>query len=121
MPISTESDTWKEADVGISDKTGILEFLESNPDKAFTTPELCDAIEDTRWGEVIEELQKPGQTDKLVEIHESDEWDRMMMLQREYNIHLDDLMASGDVECRVIPSGEDDNPSEEDASYYTIA
>lgn len=115
MPVSVESQEWRNAEKENSTRESILNFLSNHPDQAFTIDELTDEIlgmnlelkipeEELGLGELIGE--------GIVESRDKAHAEAFM------TSHVSALVYSGDVEVREIKMEVDD--SEVSIPHYTI-
>lgn len=124
MPFSVDSDTWQNGDEIESMKTGIREFLEANPDQAYSLNEISDAVVGTNWGRLEEILQESDEGDSIRIGDLRDEignLDEMRNTKNNILVHLSDLMVNGVVTARYIPAEETDYPDDDgEIPHYTI-
>lgn len=124
MPFSVDSDTWKNGDEIESIKTRIREFLEANPDQAYSLHEISDAVVSTNWGRLEEILQESDEEDSIRVGDLRDEigdLDRMRNTKNNILVHLSDPMTNGVVTARYIPAEETDYPGDAaEIPHYTI-
>jgi hypothetical protein len=58
MPISTNSDAWRDGEEVPTTEHLVLDFLKSNPDEAYNTRELAEEIFEIDWTGFEEQVRK---------------------------------------------------------------
>ena len=102
MPIKTDSGVWEETDSGPTAMERIVDFLETNRGKAFTTMEIHEYAFD---------VETPTA---------EDDYASYSAIITQMTVHLASLTYLGDVEGKVLPNSELDNEHQEgNTAYYT--
>lgn len=124
MPISTDSDGWQKGEEIESIKTRALKFLEEEPDQAFSSLEICDAIMDTNWAELFDMIDE-WDDDEMVRVgdirEKGGDWEDLWDSKEMMDIHLSELEADGEIECRYVSAEDVDLPVDlSELEYYTV-
>lgn len=102
MPVSTDSDAWKEAEQEVSLHQKILDFLKSEPNQAFHYRELSDEVSITDWEKAHERERKRQ------EVGEDEFAERVVEGEfPELESPAGDAITEGDATSRVLSAAEE--------------
>jgi len=116
VPVDTNSEVWSAGEPEQSTRTAILEFLRSNPNRAYSVPEVSEAVLGVDLEATVSETGELGPViERLITAESSREGLRAVL-----TVHLSTLVYEGHAAVREIPNGELPGESTEGTTpFYT--